>query len=844
MAGMLLTSQDPPLATALLTLPPPDTPTTPFTMSFDEFDENELLNSFNVDEDAEDSTEDLPFFNDSFFNFNDYMNEPQYEIISKANSIQEPQKNNESFDSMNSHENSTALADTTNKPEVATQEVTSKGETTIVSGSSSPNTLSYTSKPQGLRVDTALAHSSKLQGLRVDLVASNSINDSDLNRPTSNSEQPATLEVDATNSNAILEHEVGNTVDTAEYRSEEAAPINPDVNGHNDPTSFSQNRNQQSQQEGEAPINLNFSDLDFSFDGLFDSDNWDEDAVDTSGWNLNDWDIEDKAQGTLPLTDHSGSPSAQVNLAQQSNAEPSFNAIGNNVSSIPGTSIEPNVDGLLSNMNSQEEQQASAAQAQSSINQSLHQHSTTQTLQPDIMTTAVTQDIGINTRDIAQQHTTQQPMKSSQTVATKAGTIAGSPKEQVNRNMRMPAQSTSNDHQQRTTQRNVTGTMTNIHLHNTNGHTLQVGQNPSNSHYQQRSKSLPTSEGSSKEAAIDLISPVTATLGDEHATSHAPAGHTPSISRQPVHNSHPFAGPNSHGSFRLQRSLGPAHQPQLQHMTPRSQSRLRHVSVPAQSMGQYRASNGTGYQILSSQMSSSVARPSIEAHQQLGFVASNSGPHSYSQGYGRDGVAERVLSGHGANFTGPKVNDLRAQSLSNDATSSQHRLSHSPRSNLGNHRVLTQEIFQSPQQRQFSLLNQPHALALQHLAPLHSVPRTSVLPNSFGVGYTNSMKHETSSPESASGALAKLKQVPQHDGRRVSQASNFQTPNINLNNPQDQQRIDLLYNAMMDMSDPRDNDGMLKTWRGLMKEKAKIRQVCHNVLVRCPSHSMILHDNN
>ena len=878
-------------------------------MTFSDMD-NDLLNAFMVDDDGEDST---PYFNDSVFDFNDYI-DSQYEDTFRADSIQEPQKNSDNVDSMNLHNNCAVLADSTDKLEVATQEGTSKGETTNVSGTSSATPLVHTPKPQGLRVDTAV---------------SKSINSSDSKQPTSNPEQQATLEGHSTNSNALLDHGSSNPVSTAEHRSEEAGPTSFDFNQDNDFTWLDENTNQQSLQEGQAPTDFNFS-----FDGLFDDTNdWNADGVDTSGWTLNDWGIEDGAQGMLPLNLGLGSPSVQANLAHQSNgeaffnavdndassaqanfapqsngesffnpidndgssaqanlahqdngesffnaidndassaqansahqsnAEPLFNAIDNNVSSVPGTNTEPNLHGLLPNINTQGEEKVSAEQSQNSITQSLHQHATPQTLRADMMTTTVAQDIGVHARGIARQYATKQPMKSSQIVATQAGTIAGSPKQQVNRNMHMPAQSTSNDYHQQPAQRNVTGTMMNAHLHDMNGHahlhnvngnahlhningyTLQGGHNPNNSHSQQRSKSLPTSEGSSKEEAIDLISPVAATFNDEHATSHAPSGPTPSNSRQPVNNSHPFSGPNSHGSLYSQRSPGSAHQRQLLQMTPRSQSNLRHMSVPAPSMGQSQASTGTGYQISPSQMSSSVARPSIEAYQQLGFLASNGGHNSYSQGYGSNEMAGRILSGRGGNFTGPKVNDLRAQSQSNDATSSQHRLSHSPRSNLGNHRVLTQEVFQSPQQRQLSLLNQP--LALQHLTPLQGVPRTSVLPNSLGLGYTsNSMKHETSSPESASGALTKLNQVPQHDSRRVSQILNFQTPNFNLNNPRDQQRIELLYNAMMDMSNPQDNNGMLKTWRGLMKEKVKIRHVCSNILVRCPSHLIIVHDND
>ena len=816
-----------------------------FDMYEDE-NENELLNAFKNIEDDEDSTETQPFFNDSTFDFNDYIDESQYKDASTADSVHEPQKSNDRFDTMNSHENSTVLADSTNEPGVATQIVTSKDETANVSGSTSSTAPLQTSMPQGLRINTAV---------------SNPINNSDLNRPISSPEQPATFDGQSTNSNAVIDHEISNPGISAEHRSEEAGFVNPVVNEHNDSTSFGDNTNQQSLQEGEAPIDLNFS-----FDGLFDSDDWNADAVDTSGWNLNDWGIEDRAQGSLPLTDNLGSPSAQANLAHQLNAEPFFNVMDNSVSSAPGTINEPNVYGVLPNINTQEEEQVSVEQSRSSISQSFHQHPTPQTSQANVMTTAVSQNVGANARGIAQQYTTQQPMKSSQTVATQAGTVAGSSKQQVNGNNRMPVQPTGNNHRQQPTQRIVAGAVANAHLqninghahshninghmlpvgqiqNNINGHTLPMGQIPNNSNFQQRSKSLPTSDGSSKEEAIDLISPVAATFNDEHATSHAPSGSAPSISRQPVNNSHTFSGPNSHGSLHSQRSPGSMHQRQLQQMTPRSQSNLRHVSVPAQSMGQSQASTGTGYQVLSNQMDSSVVRPSIETYQQLGLGATNGGSHSFSQGYGSNQVAERILSGYGDTFTGPKVNDLRAQSLSNDATSSQHRLSHSPRSNLGNHRVLTQAVFQSPQQRQFSLLNQPHALALQHLLPLQGVPRTSVLPNSLGLGHTNnSMKHETSSPESASGTLNKIKQVPQHDspnGRRNSQVSNFQTPNIDFNldkyNTQDQQRIILMYNAMLDMSEPHDNEGMLKTWRGLMKEKAKILQVCIEVLVRCPS---------
>ena len=845
MAEMSLTSQD--------RGSPPVSPTTPFTMSFSDIDANEFLREFEREQDSEDFMGTLPFF-DSGFEFNNYMDESQAEDTSTANSIHQPQQNNGSLDSVELHDIPTALADSTNKPEVATQEVTSKGETTNVSSSSSPAALSPTSKPQELRVDTGF---------------SNSIKSSDFDQPASNPEQPATLDGHSTKSNATLDPEIAKSVNNL---FEEAGTINPAVIKLNGPTSFGENANQQGLQEGEAPIDLNIS-----FDGLFDSVDWNANAADTAGWNVNDWGFEDEAPASLPL--NFDTPSAQANLAHQPNAEPFFNAVDNDsfsaqanlahqpnakpflnavdneASSAPGTSTEPNTHGLLPNINAQGEEQALAEHYQRSINQPLHQHRAPHTSQANIMNTTVARNVGINARGIAQQYyTLQQLMKSSQTVTIPSGTIAGSPKQQVIYSMRMPVQTTSNNYHQSPTQRQNTGMKTNAHLQNINGHahidhinghTLQVGQTRSNGHSQQRSKSLPTSAGSSKDEAINLISPVAATFNDEHASFHALSGPEPSISRQPVDGSHTLSGQNSHGSPHSQRSPGSAHQRHLQQMTPRSQSNLRYMSVPAQSMGQSQVPTGAGHQMFSGQMKSSVARPSVEAYQQLGLVASNGGHHSYSQGHGSDEMAGRILSGRGDNFTGPRVNDLRAQSLSNDATASQHRLSHSPPPNLGNHRVLTQGVFQSPQQRQFSLLNQPHALALQHLAPLQLVPRTSVLPNSLGASFTNnSMKHETSSPESVSGAPTKIKQVPQHDSRRGSQGSNFHIPNIDLNSPQNVQRVQLLYEAMMDMSDPHDNNGMLKTWRGLMKEQAKIWQVCQNILVSCPSHLILLHHNN
>ena len=812
-------------------------------MSFSDIDANEFLMEFEREQDSEDIMATLPFF-DSGFDFNNYMDQSQAEDTSTANSIHKPQQNNDSLDSVKLHDNSTVLADSTNKPEVATKEVTSKGDTTNVSGGSSQAGLSPTSKPQGLRIDTGF---------------SNTIKSSDFDRPASSPEQPATLEGHSTNSNATLDGEIPKSVNKP---LEEAGTINPAVIELNGSTSFGENANQQGLQEGEAPV-----DLDFSFGGLFDSVDWDANAADTAGWNVNDWGFEDEAPASLPLNFESPSAQAtfahqpnteplfnavdndsfsvQANLAHQSNAEPFFNAVDTNTSGALSTRTEPNVHGLLPDINAQREEQTLTERCQRSINQPLHQHRAPQTSQADIMTTTVAQNVGVHARGIAQQYTPQQLMKSSQTV---------SPKQQVNYNMRMPAHITSNNYRQQPTQRQNTGIMTSAHpqninghahIHHINGHTLQVGQTLSNGHSQQRSKSLPTSEGSSKEEAIDLISPVATTFNDERASFHALSNLEPSNSRQPINASHTFSGQNSHGSPQSQCSPGSAHQRQLQQMTPRSQSNLRYMSVPAQSMGQSQVPTGAGHQMFSDQMNSSVARPSIEAYQQLGLVAGNGGHHSYSQGHGSDELTGRILSGRGDNSTGPKVNDLRAQSLSNDATPSQHRLSHSPRPNLGNHRILTQGVFQSPQQRQFSLLNQPHSLALQHLAPLQLVPRTSVLPNSLGAGFTNnSMKHETSSPESVSSAPTKIKQVPQHDSRRVSQGSNFQIPDIDLNSPQNVQRIKLLYDAMMDMNEPHDNNGMLKTWRGLMKEQAKIWQVCQNILVSCPSHLILLHHNN
>ena len=173
-----------------------------------------------------------------------------------------------------------------------------------------------------------------------------------------------------------------------------------------------------------------------------------------------------------------------------------------------------------------------------------------------------------------------------------------------------------------------------------------------------------------------------------------------------------------------------------------------------------------------------------------------------------------------------RVYDFRGHSPASNVQLPQHNLGTSPGSGRGNHNDMTPNVFQSPRQPKPHLAqNVAQNLALHHLSPL---PSNYVRPSQRGLN--NTMKKENSSPESASAALRKVKRESQHAaGRRGSQDSGSQSSTADAD---DEQLINAMYNAMMDMTRHQDNAGMIKTWKSLMKETNRVKKVCTTVLVR------------
>lgn len=593
---------------------------------------------------------------------------------------------------------------------------------------------------------------------------------------------------------------------------------------HNGPNAFVDGTDHQSSQESEIT-----ADLDTSFDTLFNSIEWDMSNLDAGAWDLNGWDaIHDETQGSLPMSDQSGQPASLEVGNHPSNPYSFSNLLDNDnpsnladanqdlghYESVPKMGSENRAQTLSPQLHPRESQQCSNAGVSHVGN-----------------TVAVsTKSNSSNVLNGPQQIINDQHIKPGAARAARAVTGVSGPQQRTQgthaRTIKQPFKVAGG------------GVMNGTHLQNANGRAPNAARQPSHNLLQQRSHSISAGTvGSSKEEAINLISPVASSFNHGSPTASASAAQTSSMSRQSTNNSCLSSSPNSN-SMHLQRSPGSSHQRQNHQQMRHPQSSLRHMSVPGQSDGYFEASPNARHQLLQIPVDNShnllrMRATSPMGPYQLNLAAGNNTLASHSQGYGNDEAIEKYLTNLGNDFTRAQVNDFRDQSQTNHRGSSHSHYgsSASPQLNLGNHRAMTQDIYQSPQQRPISLLSQP--LALQHLAPIAGLPTNFAFANSHQPAYTNSMKHETSSPESASGARGKLNQVPQHASRRLSQASMPQQPTINS---MDQHRVNLLFNAMMDMSNPQDNEGMLKTWRGLMKEKDKIQEVCFNILVRRHAH--------
>ena len=259
----------------------------------------------------------------------------------------------------------------------------------------------------------------------------------------------------------------------------------------------------------------------------------------------------------------------------------------------------------------------------------------------------------------------------------------------------------------------------------------------------------------------------------------------------------------------------------------RPQSNLRHMSVPGQPTVAFYPTANTDARIAQqhiiglSNSSSMTALPSV-SRQQPNLIADNLVGSPSSHGNANGAILEDYLA---KNYPDRRVIDLRGHSPASDARIQQHSLSNSPGSGRVFHTDMTPNTFQSP--------HPPNSMHTQKLQQKLAFQHLASLPSDYAVrpqqGFNSSMKKENSSPESASGALRKVKRNSHHVGsRRGSQGSGSQSSTVDS---EDQQLIDDMYDAMMSMSSTEDNPGMIKTWNGLRKETNKVRKVCEQLLV-------------
>ena len=255
----------------------------------------------------------------------------------------------------------------------------------------------------------------------------------------------------------------------------------------------------------------------------------------------------------------------------------------------------------------------------------------------------------------------------------------------------------------------------------------------------------------------------------------------------------------------------------------RPQSNLRHMSVPGQPAMTFYPTANADARLLQQHIdgsSSLTVSPSMR-RQQPNLIPSNFVGPPYTHGNANEVMLQNYLA---KNYPAGQVIDLRGHSPAGDARVQQHSLSNSPGSGRGFHTDMTPNTFQSPQPSN-PMLNQNFRqnLALQHL---------SSLPSDYAArsqqGFNSSMKKENSSPESASGALRKVKRDSRHVGSRRCSGSGSQSSTVDS---EDQQMINDMYDAMMDTNHTEDNPGMIKTWNGLRKETNKVRKVCEQLLV-------------
>lgn len=284
--------------------------------------------------------------------------------------------------------------------------------------------------------------------------------------------------------------------------------------------------------------------------------------------------------------------------------------------------------------------------------------------------------------------------------------------------------------------------------------------------------------------------------------------------------------PSSNLNTQYYRQGSPSLYLNCQQQQPRRpQSNLRHMSVPGQPAMTFYPTANTNARLLQqhidgpSNSSSVTASPSMR-RQQPNLISGDLAGSSYVHGGPSNEMVTDYLT---KTYPAGQVIDLRGHSPASDARIQQHSLNNSPGSGRGFHTDMTPNLFQSPQPP-IPMLDQNFCqnLAFQHL---------SSLPSNYAVqaGINSSMKKENSSPESASGALRKVKRDSRHVGsRRGSQVSGSQSSTVDS---EDQQMINDMYDAMMDTDNTEDNPGMIKTWNGLRKETNKVRKVCEQLLV-------------
>ena len=357
-----------------------------------------------------------------------------------------------------------------------------------------------------------------------------------------------------------------------------------------------------------------------------------------------------------------------------------------------------------------------------------------------------------------------------------------------------------------------------------------VGQLPANVQLQQRSGTMGITAQPSTE-----VSSSTAPDSENGNTILLSSTDMPSaMSRQSSSQSRRHSSPSLYSPLH-QRSVSPsaAYQRQQQQLRP---SNLRHMSMPGQSGLLYQRSPAFESQALQKRQSSAQSPSLTRTMHPLGHhglpnaMNANEAQWQYNQDLGNANcngllgmehyLAELDAANLGLRNEAGQMNCFRGHSRGSDESSSQHSLANSPRINLGNRHIITQDLFQSPQQPNLQV---DHPLAYQHFSNkfLHHSPNLS---------QQHAMKRETSSPESSSGAMERVKQAPSFEGRRINHTLRSNTGTAD---PHEQRCVHALFKAMMDMSQPQDNEGMIKTWRGLMKESDRIRGVCVSIYVSC-----------